>query len=134
MNLEQILRDLHEGTPCATDHHGHCQAHGWLQSNRPCPQRRIEEILTQIPPITEKQSYLLTIKTQDGENQYFDKRIIIAADENEAEATYLGELLTYGGTWYEIGASVQFNGCTIIKSVDSVIEISPLALLKDHIA
>ena len=40
-----IIRDMMEGEePCYYDHHGYCQAHGWLDAS-PCPFKRAAALL-----------------------------------------------------------------------------------------
>ena len=40
----QILEALQDDSPCEFDHHGYCQAHGWLNEDR-CPQDALKEFL-----------------------------------------------------------------------------------------
>jgi hypothetical protein len=42
--LANALRDLTSRDPCQTDHHGHCQPHGW-QCASPCPHGRARNLL-----------------------------------------------------------------------------------------
>jgi hypothetical protein len=48
MNKEvlQLLEDMVDSNPCDFDHHGHCQEHGWTNTDdRLCPQIRIKNLL-----------------------------------------------------------------------------------------
>lgn len=40
-----LLEDLADPDPCRYDHHGYCQAHGWLQTEPRCPHLRAKELL-----------------------------------------------------------------------------------------
>jgi hypothetical protein len=40
-----LLEDLADPDPCQYDHHGYCQAHGWLQIEPRCPHLRAKELL-----------------------------------------------------------------------------------------
>jgi hypothetical protein len=40
-----LLEDLADPDPCQYDHHGYCQAHGWLQTDPRCPHLRAKELL-----------------------------------------------------------------------------------------
>lgn len=40
-----LLEDLADPDPCWYDHHGYCQAHGWLQTDPKCPHLRAKELL-----------------------------------------------------------------------------------------
>lgn len=42
---EVVLRDLVDDDHCWYDHHGYCQAHGWLQTEPRCPHQRAKELL-----------------------------------------------------------------------------------------
>ena len=42
LGLVDALRDDDE---CWYDHHGYCQAHGWFETDPPCPDRRARELL-----------------------------------------------------------------------------------------
>ena len=41
--LEELVDCLYDDNPCEYDHHGYCQAHGWMDKS-PCPMKRIREI------------------------------------------------------------------------------------------
>ena len=46
----ELLQDLEDSDPCELDHHGNCQAHGWVDMKefppwRECPQKRLKLIL-----------------------------------------------------------------------------------------
>ncbi len=43
--LVELLRDLTDPDECWFDHHGYCQAHTWLTSERPCPHGRARKLL-----------------------------------------------------------------------------------------
>lgn len=44
--IREILEDMVDSNECDFDHHGHCQEHGWTNTDdRPCPQIRIKKIL-----------------------------------------------------------------------------------------
>lgn len=38
--LEGLVRDLTDPDPCHFDHHGYCQAHGWMDTDPACPHGR----------------------------------------------------------------------------------------------
>jgi hypothetical protein len=44
-----ILLDLVDFSECEYDHHGNCQAHGWIvhDDNRECVQKRLKEYLAE---------------------------------------------------------------------------------------
>ena len=42
--LREVLADLVDGEACWFDHHGYCQAHGWLQDGE-CPQARAKRLV-----------------------------------------------------------------------------------------
>ena len=42
--LRALVADLADPDPCTFDHHGHCQAHGWLSAATPCPHCRAKQI------------------------------------------------------------------------------------------
>ena len=42
--VDKLLQDLYEGTNCDLDHHGYCQAHGWLTKGI-CPQFRLRSLI-----------------------------------------------------------------------------------------
>lgn len=44
-DLAALVRDLAYTDPCEHDHHGHCQAHGWTDDDRPCPHARARDVL-----------------------------------------------------------------------------------------
>jgi hypothetical protein len=46
--LLDLIRDFVDPDPCAFDHHGHCQAHGWFETKTRCPQARAKEILEDV--------------------------------------------------------------------------------------
>lgn len=39
-NLLRLIDDLRDVTPCWHDHHGFCQAHGWMATDPRCPRWR----------------------------------------------------------------------------------------------
>lgn len=43
--LIDLIRDLADTDPCWYDHHGHCQAHGWMATDPICPHARAAAIL-----------------------------------------------------------------------------------------
>lgn len=43
--LAELVRDLLDDEECVLDHDGHCQAHGWLSDERPCPNGRGRQLL-----------------------------------------------------------------------------------------
>ena len=43
--LREVLGDLIDPDPCWFDHHGYCQAHGWLTDGE-CPQARAKRLVT----------------------------------------------------------------------------------------
>jgi hypothetical protein len=45
--LKQCLADLIDPDPCWFDHHGYCQAHGWLQDEE-CPHARARKLLSEL--------------------------------------------------------------------------------------
>ena len=44
--LAALVRDFLDPDPCRLDHHGYCQAHGWLCKGR-CPHARAREVLAE---------------------------------------------------------------------------------------
>jgi hypothetical protein len=36
----ELIRDLADPDPCWFDHHGYCQAHGWMATDPRCPHAR----------------------------------------------------------------------------------------------
>jgi hypothetical protein len=45
IELHGVLVDMVDPDPCQYDHHGYCQAHGWLQTQPPCPHLRAKKLL-----------------------------------------------------------------------------------------
>ena len=45
IELREVLADLVDGEACWFDHHGYCQAHGWLTDGE-CPQARAKRLVT----------------------------------------------------------------------------------------
>jgi hypothetical protein len=43
--LLRLIRDLADPNPCSFDHHGHCQTHGWTDTEPACPHARAKRIL-----------------------------------------------------------------------------------------
>lgn len=43
--LLDLIDDLHDPDPCWYDHHGYCQAHGWMDTEPECPHARAQRIL-----------------------------------------------------------------------------------------
>lgn len=43
--LYALLDDLTDEDPCWCDHHGYCQAHGWMATEPRCPHARAKELL-----------------------------------------------------------------------------------------
>jgi hypothetical protein len=43
--LIEIIRDLTDPDPCQYDHHGYCQAHGWMDTEPRCPHARAADLL-----------------------------------------------------------------------------------------
>lgn len=43
--LLELVEDLHDPEPCWYDHHGYCQAHGWMATEPPCPHARAQRLL-----------------------------------------------------------------------------------------
>jgi hypothetical protein len=43
--LRELLQDLIDPDPCSFDHHGYCQAHGWMSTSPRCPHARAKELL-----------------------------------------------------------------------------------------
>ncbi|MEU8829312.1 hypothetical protein [Streptomyces sp900116325] len=41
----ELLRELVDPDPCYFDHHGYCQAHGWMTVEPACPHARTKELL-----------------------------------------------------------------------------------------
>lgn len=48
-DLRDLLSDLTDFgvDPCRYDHHGHCQEHGWMATEPPCPYARAKKLLAQ---------------------------------------------------------------------------------------
>lgn len=47
--IVDLLRDLTDPDPCTFDHHGYCQAHGWMATEPRCPHARAKEMLGDAP-------------------------------------------------------------------------------------
>ncbi|RBQ21646.1 hypothetical protein DP939_02740 [Spongiactinospora rosea] len=43
--VRTLVRDLADPDECQYDHHGHCKAHGWTQTEPRCPHARARELL-----------------------------------------------------------------------------------------
>lgn len=43
-----LVRDLVDPDACWYDHHGYCQAHGWMAVEPVCPHKRAQDYLDQI--------------------------------------------------------------------------------------
>ncbi|MGW9399383.1 hypothetical protein [Streptomyces sp. NPDC055642] len=43
-DLMQLVDDLRDPDPCWYDHHGYCQAHGWMETDPRCPDARAAEL------------------------------------------------------------------------------------------
>lgn len=43
--LMKLIRDLADPDPCWFDHHGYCQAHGWMDTEPRCPHARAHDLL-----------------------------------------------------------------------------------------
>lgn len=42
--LVQLIDDLRDPDPCWYDHHGYCQAHGWMDTEPRCPDARAADL------------------------------------------------------------------------------------------
>jgi hypothetical protein len=42
--LVALIRDLTDPDDCWFDHHGYCQAHGWMETDPRCPHARAKEL------------------------------------------------------------------------------------------
>ena len=40
-----LVEDFLDPDPCSYDHHGYCQAHGWFETEPPCPHKRARALL-----------------------------------------------------------------------------------------
>lgn len=51
VNLLQLLEDLRDPDECSFDHHGGCQAHGYLslEHGERCPQSLLAELIDSLP-------------------------------------------------------------------------------------
>ena len=45
LQLRILLKDLVDDDPCTFDHHGYCQAHGWMSTDSLCPHARAKYYL-----------------------------------------------------------------------------------------
>ncbi|MEV5595998.1 hypothetical protein [Streptomyces sp. NPDC052496] len=45
--LLELIDQLRGPDPCWYDHHGHCQAHGWFETEPRCPHARAGELFTE---------------------------------------------------------------------------------------
>lgn len=43
--VRELIDDLTDPDPCEFDHHGYCQAHGWMRTEPRCPHARAKELL-----------------------------------------------------------------------------------------
>lgn len=51
-----LIRDFHNDDPCEQwDHHGYCQTHTWLTTDRPCPHARAANFLLSPESLQESQ-------------------------------------------------------------------------------
>lgn len=48
--VRELIDDLTDPDPCWFDHHGYCQAHGWMQTEPACPHQRAKDALAQTAP------------------------------------------------------------------------------------
>lgn len=46
--MRELLTDLADPDPCWFDHHGYCQAHGWMATDPHCPHARAKELLAEL--------------------------------------------------------------------------------------
>ena len=46
-DIQQLIVDLTDEDPCRFDHHGYCQAHGWMATDPRCPHARAKELLAE---------------------------------------------------------------------------------------
>lgn len=44
-HLIELIQDLADPDPCTFDHHGYCQAHGWMATDPHCPHARARDVL-----------------------------------------------------------------------------------------
>jgi len=51
VDLIDLLRDLTDNDLCQLDHHGNCQAHGWVRGSRDCPHKRALKLLDELKEI-----------------------------------------------------------------------------------
>lgn len=45
--LAALIDDLTDPDPCEYDHHGYCQAHGWMETDPRCPHSRAKDVLAE---------------------------------------------------------------------------------------
>lgn len=46
--IAELLDDLTDPDPCWFDHHGYCQAHGWMATEPRCPHARAKDVLAEL--------------------------------------------------------------------------------------
>lgn len=54
--LHGLIRDLADPDPCWFDHHGYCQAHGWMDTEPPCADGRAQKLLAALDGDTPKET------------------------------------------------------------------------------
>jgi len=47
--LRTLVDDLTDPDDCQYDHHGYCQAHGWMETDPSCPHKRAKTLATEAP-------------------------------------------------------------------------------------
>jgi len=47
--LRTLVDDLTDPDDCQYDHHGYCQAHGWMETDPSCPHKRAKALATEAP-------------------------------------------------------------------------------------
>lgn len=58
--LRSLVRDFLDPDPCSLDHHGYCQAHGWLAEG-PCPHAMARQILDSLESTPSEQEAAATL-------------------------------------------------------------------------
>ena len=46
--LYELINDLADADECEHDHHGYCQTHGWMTTERECPHARAAKVLPEV--------------------------------------------------------------------------------------
>jgi hypothetical protein len=85
-DLLALIADLVDMEPCRFDHHGYCQAHGWLTGTAPCPHGRAQQLLAE--------SVSGVCRECGGAHALYDGRWLVPHDRPDRGGECLGSRLT----------------------------------------